>query len=205
MANLGSITINEIELIEVDVSPRTSGVDASTGSLAILTDGTFAYLKTGNNNIDWASIGIEYNYRITTANQTSTSTTYANVTELVSESLLVGTYRFECFAICQSTAANTGVGVRIGAGTATLGATFGKWDISQAANGIDKNFQYDQLNSTTNVTSTSVATANTDFVVTGRGIVTLSTAGTIAIQFRSETTTASSIRIGSIFCLKKII
>lgn len=205
MANLGSITINEIEIIEVDASPAVSGVDASIGSLAINTDGDSLFLKTGPLTTDWGSIGVEYSYRIGTANQTSTSTTYANVTELVSDSLLVGTYAFECFAICQSTNANTGVGLRVGAGTATLGATFGKWDISQAANGTSKNFQYDQLDSTTNVTSASVATANTNFIVTGRGIVTLSTAGTIAIQFRSETTTASSIRIGSIFYLKKIL
>ena len=204
MANLGSITVNEIEVIEVDASPKTSGVDAAIGSLAIMTDGSAVYLKTGGTNTNWALIGIEYTYIIAGAAVSSTSTTYASVAELTTESLAVGTYLFECRAICQSTNTGTGVGLRIGAGTAVLGNTFGKWDISQAADGVGKSFQYDQLNATTNVTSASAAVVNTNFIVIGRGIVTVTTAGTIAVQFRSETTTASSIRTGSLLFLKRI-
>ncbi len=47
--------------------------------------------------------------------------------------------------------------------------------------------------------------ANTNFIVTGQGIVTLTSEGTIAVQIRSETTATVSIRIGSIFYLKKIL
>jgi hypothetical protein len=204
MANLGSITINEIEVLEIDVSPKTSGIDASIGSLAVLTDGTSVFLKTGVASTNWASVGIEYTYVVTNANQTSTSTTHANVTELVTESLPIGTYVFECFAICQSTNANNGVGLRVSNGTATVGRVFGHWQISQAADGTGKVYQYDQLATTTNITSASVATANSDFVVVGKGIVTITASGSIAIQFRPETATAASIRIGSLFHLKKV-
>jgi hypothetical protein len=76
---------------------------------------------------------------------------------------------------------------------------------SQATEGVSKNYQYDQLNSTTNFSSAAVQTANTNFIVNGNGIVTLTTEGSIAVQIRSETTAAVSIRIGSIFYLKKIL
>lgn len=204
MANLGSITVNEIEIIEVDISPRVSGVDASIGSLAILTDGSFVFLKTTATSTGWVPIFLDYSYSIQSVNQNSTSVTYANVTELTSEVLPVGLYSFDCFALCQSTAANTGVGLRLGAGTATLATTFARWEISQAADGIGKTFIYDQLNATTNVSSASVATANTNFIVTGRGIFEVTTSGTVAIQLRSETGTSVSIRIGSNFNLKKL-
>jgi hypothetical protein len=205
MANLGSITINEIEIIEVDASPAVSGVDASIGSLAINTNGDSLFLKTGSLTTEWGSIGVEYSYRIGTANQTKNTVTYSNVTELTTGTLPTGTYMFNCFAICQSTSAAAGIGLRVGAGTATLGDTFGKWAVSQAAEGVNRNYEYDQLNSTTNFSSAAVQTANTNFIVNGNGIVTLTTEGTIAVQIRSETTAAVSIRIGSIFYLKKIL
>ena len=204
MANLGSITVNEIEIIEVDQSPRLSGVDAAVGSLAILTDGSSVFLKATEASTGWTPIFLDYSYVISSANQTSTSATYANVTELISEVLPVGTYTFECFALCQSTATNTGIGLRVGTVSAILGTTFGRWEISQAADGVGKTFIYDQLTSTTNVSSASAAAVNTNFIVTGSGIVTVTTSGTVALQIRSETTTAVSIRIGSVFNLKKI-
>ena len=204
MANLGSITVNEMEIIEVDASPKVSGVDASIGSLAVLTDGSALFLKTGIINTDWAFRGIEYNYIIAGANQTSTSATYANVTELTSVSLPVGTYMFDCIALCQSTNTGNGVGLRIGAGTATLGTTFGKWDISQAADGTSKSYQYDQLTSTTNVSSINAAVINTNFVVTGKGIFTVSSSGTVAVQFRSEAAVSVSIRTGSFVHFKRV-
>jgi hypothetical protein len=205
MANLGSITINEIEIIEVDASPAVSGVDASIGSLAINTNGDSLFLKTGSLTTEWGSIGVEYSYRIGTANQTKNTVTYSNVTELTTGTLTTGTYMFNCFAICQSTSAAAGIGLRVGAGTATLSDTFGKWAVSQAAEGVNRNYEYDQLNSTTNFSSATVQTANTNFIVNGNGIVTLTTEGTIAVQIRSETTATVSIRIGSIFYLKKIL
>ena len=57
MAKLGSITINEIEMIEVDASPIVDGFDAPSGSLAILTDGTALYLKTTGGPTVWQNVG----------------------------------------------------------------------------------------------------------------------------------------------------
>jgi hypothetical protein len=208
LASLGVITLNEIEIHEVDASPATSGVDAPIGSLAIVTDGSFLFLKTTVATTGWSQITplsfFEYVYRITTTNQNSTSTTYANVTELTSVSLPIGTYKFDVFAICQSTATTTGVGVRVGAGTAALSAVLAKWYISQAAAGTAKDFQYDQITATDNVVSASVNAANTNFLVKGSGYLTVTTAGTVAVQFRSETGTSVSIRLGSLFFLKKV-
>lgn len=56
MAKLGSITVNEIEIVEVDVSPIVSGIDVPDGSLAILTDGTAFYLKTTGGPTAWQAI-----------------------------------------------------------------------------------------------------------------------------------------------------
>lgn len=208
MAVLGSITVNELEILELDASPATSGVDAPVGSLGIVTDGSFLYLKTGALITDWSIVRPllfeEFVFRITATNQTSTSATYANVTALTTGALATGTYKFEVHALCQSTAGGTGLGLRIGAGTAVLGATFANWDIKQAGNGTSSNYEYDQTTATTNVSSASAPAANTDFVCSGQGIFTVNTAGTVAVQLRSETTTAVSIRIGSIFFIKKI-
>jgi hypothetical protein len=204
MAVLGAITVNEIEVMEVDASPRTSGVDASTGSIAANTDGSFLYLKDGGATTDWANIGTEFSYFITGANQTKNTVTYSNVTELTSEVLPIGTYIFNCYAICQSSATAVGIGLRMGSGTAVLGATFGKWSITQAANGVGSNFEYDQLNSTTNVNSTASVTANADFLTTGQGVINITTSGTIAVQIRSENTNNVSIRIGSVLFLKRM-
>lgn len=208
MANLGSITVNEIEIIEVDASPVTSGIDASIGSLAILTDGSKIFLKNGSLITNWAPINSlifsEFAYRVDTIAQSSTSATYANVTELVSDILEVGTYLFEYRGLSQSTAAGTGIGIRIGAGTAVLGVTFGEWQIAQATDGTGKYFQYNQVSATTNISSASVQTANADFVVKGSGSFTVTTTGTVAIQLRSETGTSVSVRIGSVFFIKKV-
>lgn len=206
--NLGSITVNEIEIIEADASPITSGVDAEVGSFCIVTDGSGIYIKNGVLSTNWKQITpleyLEYAYTVTTI-QTRTANTYAAVTELTSISLPAGTYILRCMAVCQSSAAGTGLGLRFGVGTATATNCFGKWQISQAANGTAKNFEYDQLSTAENVTSASVATANTNLLIMGEGFITTSTVGTINIQLRSETTTAVSIRPGSIFFLKRII
>lgn len=205
--NLGSITVNEIEIIEVDTSPITSGVDASVGSFAIVTDGSAIYIKNGTLSTDWKQITpleyLEYCYTVTAA-QTSTSTTYAAVTQLTSISLPAGTYMLKCFAVCQSTSTTTGIGLRFGVGTAGATSCLGSWEISQAANGTAKTFIYDQLNTTTNTNSTSSLASNTDFIVTGEGVITTFIAGTINVQIRSETTNGVSIRPGSIFFIKKV-
>jgi hypothetical protein len=141
---------------------------------------------------------------VTTIVQSSTSTTYANVTELITPILQPGVYKWEFDALMQTTNTTTGWGIRIGAVTATLSQCFGRWWLGQAADGTTATFQYQQLTATTNVTSTAAATANADAVNTGRGAFTVSVAGTVAIQIRSETGTAVSIRAGAVLKIEKV-
>jgi hypothetical protein len=59
-----------------------------------------------------------------------------------------------------------------------------------------------KLQSVTNVSST--AAANADFLITGTGVVTVTTAGTVAVQIRAENNNNVSIRIGSNLFLKRV-
>jgi len=57
MASLGQITLNEIELHELDADPTISGVSAPDGSLGVLTDGTAIYQKISGGPTAWRLIG----------------------------------------------------------------------------------------------------------------------------------------------------
>lgn len=146
--------------------------------------------------------GITY-YR-TTGTQTSTSTTYEDIAELTTSSLEVGSYIFEFVGIFQSTATGTGTGFRIGDSTGTIGMTSVLWQIQQGGNGTDKMYQYTQMTSTDNVNSASISAANTDSCVVGIGCFTITGTGTVAIQLRSETGNAVSVRAGSMLKITKI-
>jgi hypothetical protein len=142
---------------------------------------------------------------ITTAIQTSTSTTYANITEFVTVSLEPGLYALRLRGIMQSTATGTGVGLRLAADTATISELNVNWTFSQAANGTDKNYEYSQLAAADNITSASTLTANANFPVAGDGIMRISVAGTVAIQIRTETGgTGVSIRPNSTLIFRKV-
>ena len=141
----------------------------------------------------------------TTAIQTSTSTTYANITELVTPSLEAGLYAFRFRGIMQSTATATGVGLRLANGTGTISELSINWTFSQAGNGTDKNFEYSQNALGDNVTSASTLTANANFPVAGDGVVRVSANGTLAIQLRSETAGVGiSIRPNSSLIFRKV-
>jgi hypothetical protein len=147
----------------------------------------------------------KYTYA-TTGTQTTTSNVYAAVTELTTVSLPVGKYTFRVTGLFQSTAAGTGFGVRLGQGTATLGTIGANWFIAQAADGTAKFFGYDQTLVTDNVTSASVQTANTNAVFTGQGAFTVTSAGTVTVQIRSETNgTGVSIRAGSMLTIEGVL
>jgi hypothetical protein len=140
-----------------------------------------------------------------TAIQSTTSTTYANITQMVTTSLDIGTYELRLISIGQSTAVGTGIGLRLAAGTAVIGTLCINWNFSQAGNGTDKNFEYTQNSVADNITSASVATANVNYPMSGNGLFTVTTAGTVAIQIRSETNgTNVSIRPESFLFLKKV-
>jgi len=142
---------------------------------------------------------------VVVAPQTSTSTTYADITEMVSPVLPIGRYRFEFIGVGQSTAIGMGIGVRLGAGTATFSGLVANWALSQAGNGTDKNYEYSQLNESTDVRSIGVTAANTDFPIVGNGVFNLSSAGTVAAQIRTEAAGAGvSIRTNSYLNIKRV-
>jgi hypothetical protein len=144
-------------------------------------------------------------YRVVQNNQSSTSNTYANITELVMPTLPIGRYHFEFYGACQSTLTTNGVGIRLGANGATISALNATWSLAQAANGTDKDFEYSQLAATTDITSTGVLTANADFPVLGSGVFSLGVAGSIAAQIRSETNLVGcSVRINSTLRIRRI-
>ncbi len=130
----------------------------------------------------------------TTGTTSNSNNTYSTVGQLTTDSLLPGFYRFKFIGVMQSGSTASGVGVRISNGTATLTTCIGKWFITQGANGLSQNYQYDQLNTATNVVSASSAAANTSFLVQGEGVFRITSTGTVVIQIRPEVNgTAASL------------
>lgn len=75
MAVLGQITVNEITILEVDANPSTgSGAEAPVGSIAIMTDGSGIYQKTGAADTAWTLVTFPSTI---SANQVSFSTLVA--------------------------------------------------------------------------------------------------------------------------------
>lgn len=155
------------------------------------------------NGSQWAP-GAPHFTAFTSATQTSTSTTPANITELGFASIATGIYRWDTTIIFQSTATGTGIGFRMNVGTAVANFCNGTWSIVTGGNGTDRFFQYDQIGLATNVTTGSVPTANADFIAQGFGFIDITTAGGISLQFRSESTTAVSVRANSVLTLTRV-
>ena len=90
--------------------------------------GTVRYNTTqakfeGYENGSWQNF-MPYDYRTTTT-QASTSTTYANITQLQSVSLPVGNYKFKAVIKFQTAATTTGIGLRFSNNSATVSQTNG--------------------------------------------------------------------------------
>lgn len=142
---------------------------------------------------------------LTTAIQSSTSNTYANITELLSASLDTGLYVLESRGIFQSTATGTGIGIRMVQGTSTISSVNLNWAFTQGGNGTDKNFEYSQTALGDNLTSGSVPTANVNLPFSATGVFRISAQGSVQFQIRSESNgTGVSIRPDSVFILKKV-
>jgi len=138
-------------------------------------------------------------------NQATTSSTYGSLTELTTPSLPVGRYRFEVSGAFQSTSVLNGIGIRLGAGSATISAINAMYNIAQAGNGTDAFYNLYQLSPTENSTNGGVLTANADFPASGSGVFSLSGAGTVALQLRSENNgTGVSARINTVLTIRKI-
>jgi hypothetical protein len=135
------------------------------------------------------------------ATATNSNATYTTVASLTTVSLPVGLYKISFRGRGQSGSTTNGTGVRLSNGTATISTINITWAIAQGANGVSQKFQFDQIAANTNVTSASAAAANTDFGISGEGIVRITVAGTLLIQLRSELNgTASSLLADS--CLE---
>jgi hypothetical protein len=181
---------------------KSDGALEATQDVDYTTLVTQSYHLANKGYVDNVAAGPQF--KRVTATQTSTSTTHANITELVTNSLAIGWYRFECAIIYQSAATTVGIGFRVNQGTAVLGSTQAIWRVNQAANGTDKSFEYDQIGLATNITSASTLAANTDTLARGDGLFNVTTAGTVAIQFRSETGGSVSVRANSALIVTKV-
>lgn len=145
-----------------------------------------------------------YSY-FTNAITTNSTTTYTSVGTLTTASLPVGLYYFRFAGNMQSAATANGVGVRVAPVTATMTTVSAKWNLSQGANGVSHDFEYDQIANNTNLTSASAQAANTNFSVNGFGVFRLTVAGTVAIQIRSEGNgTAITLQPDSVFILELV-
>lgn len=151
------------------------------GTYSLVTVDSKGRITSGSNS---GSV-TRYGYYTTTSN-TNSNATYTTVTQLTTISLPVGLYRVAFRGRAQSASNTNGIGVRLVNGTATVSSTNIAWAIAQGANGVSQKFQYDQIATTTNVTSSSSNAANTDFAITGDGLIRVTAAGTLAIQIRSE-------------------
>lgn len=141
----------------------------------------------------------------TTTIQTSTSTTYTNIRELVTPSLEAGLYAFRFRGIARSTETTTGVGFRLANGSGTITELCINWQFSQAGNGTDKNYEYTQNAVGDNVVSAGVLTANANLPIAGDGVVRIGTTGTAAIQLRTEVSGSGiSIRPNSSLIFRKV-
>ena len=98
----GQITVNEIDIIEVDTPPGVSGgTPASVGSVAIeqdeLNQEGRLWHKTGPLDIDWSQVvtifGTEHQYDSSEDASTTTSNTYQQKLRLTTTNLPLGEYR----------------------------------------------------------------------------------------------------------------
>ena len=188
-----------------DVTATGPGSVAATLSLTGVDAGTYDRVTVDTKGRVTAAQVLNYAYRTSTTHTNST-VTYTTVSELTSVSLAIGLYRFTFNGLMQATAVNSGgIGIRLSNETAVLSTTYAQWFLSQGNDGVDKYFNYDQLSPTTNNTSASVQTANTDAAFAGNGIFRVTTAGTVAIQIRSETGgTTVTLQPDAVFTIERI-
>jgi hypothetical protein len=94
------------------------------------------------------------------------------------------------------------MGFRLAEGTATITTCYIKWWLPLT---LTSNYVYDQTSVTTNIVSSTTGASNTDFIATGSGIFTVTSAGTVAVQIRTENNgTAVTIQPASFVKLIRI-
>lgn len=99
MAAIDSITLGNLNIIEVDADPTISGVSAVIGSVAILNDGSNAntWSKIGAGDTDWSIhtqiFGTEFQWDESTGESSTNSLSYVRKLRLTTTSLPAGEYR----------------------------------------------------------------------------------------------------------------
>lgn len=180
----------------------TSGPDAPTHS-ALSGD---YYFRTNGEiwkyTTEWVIL-FSRSAQTTAAIQSNATQTWVNLTNLQFD-VSPGRYLIVGHFIYQSTALATGIGLRLGAGTATIDRLLLKWFIALNAAGQSQSYQWDQLAFADNIFATSTPVANADQGAHCFGVVNVTVAGNLNFQFRSETTNAVSVRPGSTVTLERI-
>jgi hypothetical protein len=141
-----------------------------------------------------------------TATQSRTQTSFAAVAQLISDPIPAGNYVVRGVIRFQTASVNTGIGVRVGAGSAAISEIGVDWRIPRGANASTTFYTgYSQNTANDNITSDAVGAANTNYQAEFNGFLTVSTQGTIQIEFRSETNgSAVTIGIGSYFIIERL-
>lgn len=177
---------NYITSLTGDVIATGPGDITATLSTTGVVAGTYDKITVDVKGRVISGSAVESHYA--SLNQTTNNTiTYSAINGLTTDLLPIGIYRFSFNGQYQSASAQTGIGLRMSTGTATVTTCYGKWNISQGVDGTSKTYQYDQLTSTTNITSASTNVINTNANIDGYGIFRVTNAGTMQIQVRSET------------------
>lgn len=133
----------------------------------------------------------------------NSSNTYTSINQLTISNLPSGLYKISFFGVMQSGSSTSGLGVRLFNPTAIVSFLHVKWFIAQGASSTSNNFQYEQLNNSTNITSASTAIANANYSIYGHGVVNITTSGSISIQTRPENNnTAASLLANSYLVLE---
>lgn len=193
MANLGSITLNEIQIFEVDADPSIGGLAAPTGSLAILTDGSKMFLKYGEGDTLWDGISPDSKQPISGGTTVAsgrqlfnlnsdiviTSTEYTNIADLTTGNLVVGLYRFDFIGDFISNSGYADIKSRVIEGTSVMNIVRGDGSINT------KNAP--------------------NFLMSTYGILQVTQAGTLTIQIKTGTAGNSiTIKQNSALILEKL-
>lgn len=140
----------------------------------------------------------------TSAINSTSLTTFVDISGLTSSNLAPGLYQFTFKALANSASTETGIGVRLVAKTATVSTVYAKYSITQETSGTTQSYQYDQTSQNSTTTSTSVP-SGVGFVIQGEGVVRITSTGSVVMQFKSEVQDSSvSINPDSILTLEKL-
>jgi hypothetical protein len=139
--------------------------------------------------------------RRTTASQSSTSNVFAALTGLTSISLPVGSYAFKAYVKMRSAAAGNGYGLRFNQVSAVVSDVIAQWRLPAGADfSTTQNIMYSQRALNINTVAGTIGAANTDYMAVGEGVFTVTTAGTVTIEMRSENT-GTAVTAGINSCL----